>query len=318
MGDDATIGVDIGGTKVLGVAVGADGSVLADAKLATPRTGEELMDVVAELVAALGGQAPGGVVAGVGVGAPGLVDAHGVLRVAPNLAGMAGLALRAGLAARLPGIPVRLGNDATFAGWAEWERGAARGSTNAVLVTLGTGIGGGIVIGGVLVEGAHGYAGEFGHMVIDPDGPPCPCGKRGCWERFASGGALTAMGRRAVQAGGAGRILQLAGGDPGAVQGEQVTAAAAEGDAAALAIVAEFGRWVALGLANLVSLFDPDCVVIGGGLVEAWPVLLEPVTTVFTEQVEGFEQRGNVRLVPAELGERAGAIGGALLARPVA
>jgi glucokinase len=315
MGDEATIGVDIGGTKVLGVAVGADGSVVADAKVATPGTGEELMDVVAALVTALSVHTPGRAVAGVGVGAPGLVDAIGVLRAAPNLAGMAGLALRTGLAARLPGIPVRMGNDATFAAWAEWERGAARGASHVVLVTLGTGIGGGMVIDGILIEGTHGYAGEFGHMVVDPHGPACPCGKRGCWERFASGSALAAMGRRAAEIGHAARILQLAGGDPSAVQGEHVTRAAAEGDPASVTIVAEFGWWVALGLANLVNLLDPDCVVVGGGLVDAWPVLLEPVMTVFTAQVEGFEHRSHVRLVPAELGERAGAIGAALLAR---
>jgi glucokinase len=318
MGGDSTIGVDIGGTKMLGVAVGPDGSVLADARLATPRAGEALLDAVAGLVGALAARVPGSTVSGVGVGAPGLVDTHGVLHVAPNLPEVAGLAIGAGLAARLSGLPLRLGNDATFAGWAEYSVGAARGSAHTLLVTLGTGIGGGIVIGHRLIEGAHGYAGEFGHMVVDADGPECPCGRRGCWERLASGSALARLGRRAAAAGAAGRVLALAGGDPESVLGEHVTIAAAEGDPDAVAILSEYGRWVALGLANLVNLFDPDCVVVGGGLVGAWAVLEAPVTSAFSAQALGVDQRTKVRLVPAALGERAGAIGGALLARALA
>jgi glucokinase len=315
MGPNPTIGVDIGGTKVLGVAVGPDGSVLADAKLATPRAGEALLDAVAGLVAALAARIPGSTVGAVGVGAPGLVDTNGVLHVAPNLPEVAGVAIGAGLAARLSGMPLRLGNDATFAGWAEYSIGAARGSAHTLLVTLGTGIGGSIVIGHRLVEGAHGYAGEFGHMVVDADGPECPCGRRGCWERLASGGALARLGRRAAASGAAPRVLELAGGEPGSVLGEHVTIAASEGDAAARELLCEYGRWVALGLANLVNLFDPDCVVVGGGVVAAWAVLETPVTSAFSAQALGVDQRTKVRLVPAALGERAGAIGGAILAR---
>jgi glucokinase len=182
-----------------------------------------------------------------------------------------------------------------------------------VLVTLGTGIGGGVVAGGVLVRGANGFAGEVGHIVVDPDGPPCPCGKRGCWERFASGSGLARLGRLAADADRAHRVLALAGGDAADVRGEHVTAAAAEGDADAAAVLADFGWWVALGLSNLAEIFDPEAFVLGGGLVEVGPLLLEPVRAAFAGMVTGGRHRPPIAIVPAALGERAGAIGAASL-----
>jgi glucokinase len=182
------------------------------------------------------------------------------------------------------------------------------------MVTLGTGIGGGIVVDGRLVEGANGFAGEIGHMVVDPHGPRCPCGRRGCWERFASGSGLARLGREAALAGEARRIVELAGGDPEAVRGEHVTRAAAEGDPQALAVMASFGWWLALGLANLANTFDPECFVLGGGLVEAGEILLQPVRNAFMNLVEAPSLRPPIDILPAALGERAGAVGAALLA----
>ncbi len=150
-----------------------------------------------------------------------------------------------------------------------------------VLVTLGTGIGGGLIVGDELVRGAAGFAGEPGHMVVDPNGPPCPCGRRGCWERYASGSGLGRLGREAAEAGRAGAVVALAGGDPEAVRGEHVTAAAAGGDPEALAVMADFAWWVALGMANLVNLLDPEVVIIGGGLAEAGELLLGPTRAAF-------------------------------------
>jgi glucokinase len=312
-GDAATIGVDIGGTKVLAVRLDAGGRVLGEDRRPTPRDGSELIDVVCELVTAL--RSPEARPLRVGVGAPGLVDRDGVLRFAPNLRHAEDLPIRATLEARLPGAHFRVGNDATCAGWAEHTYGAARGCDHALLITLGTGIGGGIVVCGQLLEGANGYAGEIGHMVVDPSGPPCPCGKRGCWERFASGSGLGRLARDAAHAGQAVRMVELAGGDPEAVRGEHVTRAAAEGDAQALEVMARFAWWLALGLANLANIFDPQCLVLGGGLVEAGPILLEPARRAFHDLVEGAEQRPGISIVLAELGERAGAIGAATLAR---
>src|SRR5205823_7234153 len=170
-------------------------------------------------------------------GVPGLVDRDGVLRVAPNLRGAAGLAVRQEMQARV-GVPVQADNDATCAAWGERALGAARGLDEVVLVTLGTGIGGGLISGGRIQRGANRFAGEIGHMVVDPSGPPCPCGRRGCWERYASGSGLGRLAREAAHAGLAPRVVDLAGGDPEAVRGEHVSAAMAEGDAAAGRILA--------------------------------------------------------------------------------
>jgi glucokinase len=182
------------------------------------------------------------------------------------------------------------------------------------MVTLGTGIGGGIISGGQLIEGANRYAGEFGHMVVDRYGPRCPCGKRGCWERFASGSGLAALGREMAIAGEAPRLVDLAGGDPEMVRGEHVTAAATEGNPAALEIMGRFGWWVALGLANLANAFDPRLIVVGGGLIEAGEVLIDPTRRAFAELVEAPWVRAEVRIEPAVLGPQAGAIGAGLLA----
>jgi glucokinase len=183
-----------------------------------------------------------------------------------------------------------------------------------VLVTLGTGIGGGIVAGGELQHGAAGFAGEPGHMVVDPHGPPCPCGRRGCWERYASGSGLGRLARDAAYAGQAEVVLALAGGDPEDVRGEHVTTAAADGDAEAIAVLRDFAWWVALGVSNLENLLDPEVVVIGGGLAEAGELLLGPTRDAYATLVLGYEYRPPVRIVGAELGAEAGAIGAGLLA----
>jgi glucokinase len=269
---------------------------------------DAIAGVVAELTAQCG-EAP----AGVGLGVPGLVSKAGVLRVGPNLPGVVEYPFVDRLTARL-GVPVTADNDATCATWAEHELGVAAGATDAVLVTLGTGIGAGIVAGGQLQRGENGFAGEPGHMVVDPHGPPCPCGRRGCWERFASGSGLGRLAREAALAGGAQRIVELAGGDPEHVKGEHVTAAAAEGDSGGIKVFQQFAWWVALGVANLVNILDPEVVVIGGGLVEAGDLLLEPVRAAFTDLVLASDHRPAVRIVRATLGERAGGIGAALLA----
>ncbi len=145
-----------------------------------------------------------------------------------------------------------------------------------VLVTLGTGIGGGLVANGAVVRGRNGFAGEYGHMVVDPDGPRCPCGRRGCWERYASGSGLAMLAREAATARRCAAVVELAGGDPQDVRGEHVQAAARAGDAEALAVIDEFGRWVALGLSNLTNALDPEMFVLGGGLASGADLYLEP------------------------------------------
>jgi glucokinase len=307
----ATIGVDVGGSKSLGVVLDDRGVVVAEQRTPTPRTAEGLLVAIADLVVSLQAGAPG---CAVGIGVPGLVDADGVLRFAPNLPGVVEVPVRAALERQGIG-PLVVGNDATGATWAEFTSGSARGARDVVMATIGTGIGGGVVLGGVLIGGHHGFAGEFGHMVVDPNGPRCPCGQRGCWERYASGSGLSLLAREAAQAGEAGRVVELAGGDAEAVRGEHVTVAAAEGDAQAMSVMDRFAWWLAVGLANLAVAFDPELIVLGGGMVEAGPVLLEPARRAFATLLEGGQHRPAVRLVAASLGERAGAIGAALLAR---
>jgi len=306
----ATVGIDLGGTKCLGVAI-VDGGVVGEELVATPRSGEAVLEAMAELATGLAAGA-GAPLEGVGVGVPGLVDPDGVLRLAPNLRGATGLAVRAGLEARL-GVPVEADNDATCAAWGEHELGAARGLDDVLLVTLGTGIGGGIVSGGRIHRGANRFAGEIGHMVLDPHGPPCPCGQRGCWERFASGSGLGIIGRDAAAAGRAERVVELAGGDPESVRGEHVTRALAEGDAQAALLIDEFAWWVALGLSNLANVFDPEAFVIGGGLVDCGDALLDPVRAAFAAQLPGYDLRRPIAIVPAALGLSAGTIGAACL-----
>ncbi len=309
-----TIGLDLGGTKCLGVVIDDDGTVLAEQRLPTPRlpAGGGIIDVLTDVAAHLRAEHPD--VAAAGAGVPGLVDGDGVLRMAPNLVGVDCLPVRRQLHERLA-LPVRVDNDATCATWGEREIGAGRKLDDVVLVTLGTGIGGGIVMGGRLQRGAHGYAGEIGHMVVDPDGPACPCGKRGCWERYASGSGLGWLAREEAKAGRAPRMVALAGGDPDRVRGEHVTAALSEGAADAARVMQRFAWWLALGLANLANVLDPRVFVIAGGLIEAADVVLPPARAAFADLVEGAEHRGDVEIVAAALGERAGAIGAALLAR---
>jgi len=182
------------------------------------------------------------------------------------------------------------------------------------MVTLGTGIGGGIIAGGRLERGANGFAGEVGHMVVNPNGPPCPCGHRGCWERYASGSGLGRLAREAAHAGLAPRLVQLAGGDPEAVRGEHVTAAVTEGDPAAASILRDLAWWLALGLANLANIFDPELFVVGGGLVGLGDDLFAATADAFAGRVEAPGHRPPIPIVPAALGERAGAIGAAALA----
>lgn len=300
------LGIDVGGTKSLGVVVDADGRIVRTARHPTPVGADAVVDTIVRLVAELGP------VDSIGVGVAGLVTRSGIVRAAPNLPGVTELPVADRLRDQL-GRHVVVENDATCATWAEWRLGAGDGVPEMVLVALGTGIGGGVVAGGQLRRGHNGFVGEFGHMVVDPHGPPCVCGRRGCWERFASGAGLARLAREAALGGRAARVVALAGGDPEVVRGEHVQSAAREGDADALAVIDEFGRWVALGLANLTNAFDPEVIVVGGGLVSGVDIYREPVERWFGELLYAPELRPHPRLAVARLGEHAGAVGAALL-----
>lgn len=300
------IGLDVGGTKCLGVVVDDGGQVLQQQRVPTPKGPDAIIDTLAGLVGELGPATT------VGVGMPGLVTRDGVLRAAPNLVDIRDFRV-AELLSRRVGLPVEVDNDATCATVAEWRCGVARGADEYVLVALGTGIGGGLVSGGRLMRGANGFAGEIGHMVVDPQGPPCPCGRSGCWERFASGSGLGRLAREAAESHGAPRLVELAGGNVDDVRGEHVQRAALEGDPGALAVIDDFARWVALGLANLTNLIDPSLIVIGGFLAADGPLYLEPIRRWFARSLFAPDLRAHPAVEFAELGQLAGAVGASLL-----
>ena len=328
---DVSFGIDIGGTKVLGVALGPLDAIVAEARVPTPSapahpdlvglagdTGVEVAYAIADVVAQLDAAAEalqGADAPAVGVGAPGMLDREGRLRFAPNLPQAHGVNWRVLIGERLPGRRIVVENDANLAVLAEHRLGAARGYQHVVMVTLGTGIGGGLVIDGRVQVGGHGFAGEIGHMVVDPAGPPCPCGRRGCWERFASGGGLGLMAREAALAGRLPAVVALAGGDPEGVRGEDVTGAAVAGDPDARRVIEQVGWWVGFGLANLACVLDPECFVLGGGLVGAGDLLLDSARRAFDELVDGGATRPATASVTAAFGERSGAVGAALAAR---
>jgi glucokinase len=310
--DRRAIGIDVGGTKVLGVVTDASGVVVDEVRAATPLDdGHQMVATMARVANELRRRHPDAVALGAGVA--GLVTFDGVVRVSPNLPSVVELPVGA-LLEEAVGIPVRVDNDATCALRGEHERGAARGVDDVALVTLGTGVGGAFVLGGRLVRGANGFAGEVGHMVVERGGVPCVCGRRGCWERYASGTGLGRMGRELAEAGGAPRLVALAGGDPALVRGEHVTAAAAAGDEPALAVMDLLADWIAVGLANLGQIVDVARFVVGGGLVEAGEVLLGPVRQAYERRLGPRPHRPPAEIVPATMGEYAGAVGASFLA----
>ncbi|BAN02231.1 ROK family protein [Ilumatobacter coccineus] len=303
------VGIDVGGTKALGVALDADGEVVAEDRRPTPRGDgsiDALLDTLVELAESLG------VDADLGIGVPGLVTRDGRLRAAPNLDGVADLPIGELLGERL-GFDVRVDNDATCATVAEWRNGVGIGTDDLLLVTLGTGIGGGVVANGTLQRGTNGFAGEFGHMVVDPHGPRCPCGRQGCWERYASGSGLAMLAREAATGHRLRAVVEHADGDAQAVRGEHVMAAALDGDTEALAVIDDFGRWVALGLSNLTNVFDPEIFVLGGGLAAGAELYLEPITRWYGELLYQPHLRPLPRIEFARWGPLAGAVGAALL-----
>jgi len=306
------IGVDVGGTKVAALVVDTQGAVRDRRLVPSPAEDAEavtrtIVALVAELLSVHEE------VAAVGIGAAGLVSHEGVVRFAPNVAWRE-FPLRERVAAGVE-IPVTVDNDANVAAWGEYRFGAGRGTTDLLVVTVGTGIGGGIVIGGDLYRGAHGLGAEIGHIVVEPNGPLCGCGNHGCWEQVASGRAIERMGRRAAAEQRGSVLAKAAGGDPSRLTGPDVTRAARDGDPIAIAILEEVGRRLGQGIAGLVNVLDPDAVVVGGGAADAHDLLLKPAQRAFVESVEAPTHRPEVPILAAELGNDAGAIGAADLAR---
>lgn len=296
------LGIDIGGTKTLGVLIDEQGRTLTEKRISTSQDRDRLLTCLRELADELLPEAP------VGIGIPGTVRRSAEIVNAPNLSCLDGLTVQ-DLAASM-GRPVQIGNDAKCAALAEWRYGAGEGVEHFVLVTIGTGIGAGVVIHGELVLGATGLAGEFGHTIVDPGGPDCPCGQRGCWERLASGTALSLAAQRGFREG------WLHNTSGGRVTGEDLVAAVRQGSLKAGEALDEYARWAAIGLINIVNALDPDRIVLAGGLVDAIDVLVPCIDGWRSRLWNGFDERVPPPLVPAQLGGQAGAVGAALLGDP--
>lgn len=300
--DSFSIGLDMGGTKCAGVLVDGHGTVVATTRLQTPLGANAVVDALVTSAEELIEQATGTVVA-VGCGVPGLITTDGVLRFAPHLPGVFELPLAARLRERLR-LPVTVANDNTCAAWGEYV--LDRQAKSFLYVGFGTGIGGGFVINDQLVTGSDGFAGEIGHMVVDAAGHRCVCGRRGCWEVYASGSGLALLAReQGLDLDGPGVRALLRNGEPRAVE-----------------VVEQFARWIALGLTNLIFTLDPDLVVLGGGAIglpEEAPELIEPILRHLATQFGGSSSHRPMPLIrSAALGPQAGAIGAARLALEMA
>ena len=308
------IGVDVGGTKVAAGVVDTEGRILARTRRPTPSaSAAEVERTIAEVVAELRADHE---VQAIGIGAAGYVDAARARVVfAPNLA-WRDEPLRQEVEA-LVDLPVVVENDANAAAWAEQRFGAGRGEDNLLCITVGTGIGSGIVLDGRLYRGAFGMGAEAGHMQLVPGGRRCGCDQRGCLEQYCSGRALLHAAREIadVQKDWGARLLELGGGTPEGIESRHVTTAATEGDTAALACFEEIGDALGQGLAMLTALLDPGRIVIGGGLAEAGELLLGPARRSFEKHVTAAGHRPQAQVVVAAFGNDAGMIGAADLAR---
>ncbi|HHU85963.1 MAG: ROK family protein [Pelotomaculaceae bacterium] len=316
MSDFCVAGVDLGGTKIYTVLASSRGEVLAEQKIPTEAE-KGPQHVIARILESVEQVRKAAFPASrrlraLTLGAPGPLDtSRGIIHFAPNL-NWHNLPIGEILQEKT-GVRVLLDNDANLAALGEHFYGAGRGAENMVFITVSTGVGGGLILGGRLYRGAADGAGEIGHMTVLPDGPRCSCGNRGCLEALASGTAIARKAGELAACGGGRGILAAAGGDPGKISAVAVAAAAAEGDPGAVAVIEEAAGYLGIGVANLVNLLNPSLVVLGGGVMAAGELIWEGVRReVRARSLAAARQK--LRLAPAELGGRAGAMGAVALA----
>ncbi len=310
----ACVGIDVGGTYIKGGVVRDDGTVLAEKNKKT--NGNQGPDAVLESIVRLvqelisESEAP---VQGVGVGVPGQIDvARGMVREAPNLPALRNIPVQQALGKRLD-LPVRLDNDANVAALGEHAWGAGQGARDMLMVTLGTGVGGGLILRNELYHGAVGAAGEFGHTVIDHDGPLCGCGRRGCVEAFVGAAAIIRTVREQIAAGD---ISILSNINPDELTPKDVHQAALQHDAVARAALEKAGRYLGVGLGSVANLLNPERIVVGGGVAGAGDYILTPARKSLSEIAMKASAEA-ISIVPAALGNRAGWMGAARLASPL-
>ena len=315
--ESIALGVDIGGSKILTAVVNSRGKILSsDYRATPPNKGAE---VVAQEILNSANHALelGGIsrerLCAIGVGAAGISNPEtGIVFASPHLPEWHNVPLR-DIIERMSGIKTFLMNDANAAALGELYFGAGRGARNFIYVTISTGIGGGIVINGELYAGAIGTAGEIGHMTIDDNGPQCNCGNKGCWETLASGSALAREAKSQIQKGVSTSILGYAGGDVQKVTAEIIRTAAEHDDTLAKELIARTSYYLGIGFANIINLFNPELIIIGGGLSNMGDMLLKPAYEVAGKRAF-IEPYRTVRFVLAELGVNSGVIGAATFA----
>lgn len=316
-GKDLFIGIDLGGTKIITALVDTEGRIISrdyretEAARGPAAVMARMIDAASRVMN--GGGVAAAQISGVGVAAPGPIDAKsGMVTTPPNLPGWRSVPLRQWIQDEL-GLPTALENDANAAALAEHRFGAGRRTKHMIYVTASTGIGGGFILNGELYNGATGGAGEIGHMTILPQGPHCGCGNRGCLEALASGRAIAREARERVKCGVPTLIADLAEGDPDRISAKLVAQADAQGDIEAQEILDEAMTYLGVGMANLVNLFNPELIVIGGGLTKMGERLFDPVRRIVDRRA--FRTAAQVvKVVPAQLGDDVAVLGAAAVA----
>ncbi len=311
LGEPVSLGFDIGGTNIRGIALRPDFSLGEMILHPCEDDQEKIIQTVVKLTDQI--QEKEKLEIGcIGVGVAGFVDRSGVVQTSPNLSTFDDFPLLDKLRQKLS-VPVLIENDATSATWAEVQLGVAKESQNVVMVCLGTGIGAGLYFNSELFRGSAGYAGEVGHMTVMPDGLPCPCGRFGCWERYASGSSLGYIAESMKLDGELGSLGSDSDETP--FDSERIGHLALERNKEALKVLGQYSNWVALGLVNLVNILDPELVVIGGGITELGELLLDPIRKSFEKITPESSLRAKEMVVLAKFGKKSGAIGAALLAK---
>ncbi len=304
------IGIDLGGTKISFGVVQDDGTLLAEYRLPTPDTWDEMRTLIGQAYEKFTGEYED--IVALGFGAAGLISLDGYAFYSPNVCAFdEGASLYDDLSADLD-IEITIDNDNNCSAYAESRFGSAAGKNNVLVVGLGTGIGGAYILNGEVLRGAHGFAGEFGHFVVQRGGPKCACGKNGCYEALASGSALGRIAREYAEQARAANLLAMVD-DISQINGTHVRVSAENGDEDALEIIDVFAKNVADGLVSLTNIFDPEVIVISGGLVEMSDLLLDPVRKYFHLESEGGSNRPLANIVMAKLGEKSGVIGAGAL-----
>lgn len=310
-----TIGIDVGGTKVLGGVVSESGEILTTARRDTPREGgRALTQAIADVANELAHEFP---VDSIGVSAAGFISSdRKTILATPNIAGWNGVNLDRELNEIL-GKTIVLENDANAAAWGEFKFGAGRGRNDLMLLTLGTGVGGGLILDGALFRGAFGIGAELGHIRIVPEGHLCGCGIRGCLEQYSSGSALLRHAREAISASPdiARNLLARGDGTLEGLKGEHITDAAREGDPVAMAAFNTMASYLGAGIASLCAVIDPSCIVIGGGVIDAGEIFLGPTREAALRLIPFSGKHPYPEIVAAELGNHAGLVGVADLSR---